>query len=388
MMDHNFLHLNPSTAWSRRQRGFGLVELMISITIGLVIVAALVALFLGTSRNNRQMATANSVIENGRFAIQLLENDIVHAGFWGTHVPQFDNQTFEDVPLDVPASLPDPCLAYTAPNWNAAYVNSAIGIPAQAYDAASVCGSVVTDMLANTDMLVVRHAATCAPGDVGCETEPAGTAGKLYMQSTRCNSEATPYVFGLHGTATFDLTQRDCTTPAEKRSFVSNIYYVRDYAVTAGDGIPTLVRSGFDLVGGVLAHQAPVPLIEGIDAIRFEFGIDNVSPTGAAVDYTTAINWVDPVLKTRATNRGDGIPDGNFIRCTAATPCTAAQLMNATAIRIYVLARSREPTTGYTDTKTYTLGSTTVPAFNDGFKRHVYSTTVRLPNVSGRRERP
>ena len=34
---------------------------------------------------------------------------------------------------------------------------------------------------------------------------------------------------------------------AEKRKFVSNIYYIRDYAVTPGDGIPTLVRSQFDL---------------------------------------------------------------------------------------------------------------------------------------------
>ena len=65
-------------------RGFGLVELMVSIVIGLVIIAALVALFVGTSRNNREMATANSMIENGRFAIQLLEGDVVHAGFWGT----------------------------------------------------------------------------------------------------------------------------------------------------------------------------------------------------------------------------------------------------------------------------------------------------------------
>jgi len=210
----------------------------------------------------------------------------------------------------------------------------------------------------------------------------------LYIQSSRCTADATPYVFGATGTATFNLTQRDCLTPAEKRRLVSHIYYVRNFAVTAGDGVPTLVRSEFDLVGGTLAHQAAVPLIEGIERMRVEFGIDNLSLTGGAVDYTTAINWVDPVLKTRATNRGDGIPDGNFIRCTTAVACTAAQLMNATAIRIYVLARSREATPGYADTKTYALGDTAVPAFNDGFKRHVYSTTVRLPNVAGRRERP
>ncbi len=85
----------PRPPVATAQRGFGLVELMVSMAIALVILAALVALFIGTSRNNREMATANSLIENGRFAIQLLENDLVHAGFWGTHVPQFDDQTFE-----------------------------------------------------------------------------------------------------------------------------------------------------------------------------------------------------------------------------------------------------------------------------------------------------
>lgn len=377
----------PLLIWigPRRSAGFGLVELMISVVIGLVILAALVSLFLGTSRNNREMATANSVIENGRFAIQLLENDVIHAGYWGTHVPQFDDQTLVAAPLDVPASLPDPCLAYNSTNWNTAYVNGLLGVPVQAYESAVVCGGVIADQVPDTDVLIVRHAETCVPGVGGC---PADTAGKLYLQSTRCTSETTPYVFGATGTATFNLTQRNCTTPAEKRRLISHIYYIRDFAVTAADGIPTLVRSEFDLSGGTLAHQSPVPLIEGIDSMRVELGIDNLSLTNEAVNYGVPIVWVNPVQKTSARNRGDGIPDGSFVRCTTATPCTVDQLMNTTAVRIYVLARSRETTNGYTDTKTYTLGNATVGPFNDGFKRHVYSTTVRLPNVSGRRERP
>jgi type IV pilus assembly protein PilW len=62
--------------------------------------------------------------------------------------------------------------------------------------------------------------------------------------------------------------------------------------------------------------------------------------------------------------------------------------MNTTAVRLWVLARSREPTQGYTDTKEYILAGETYGPYDDGFKRHVYSTTLRLPNISGRRERP
>jgi len=123
--------------------------------------------------------------------------------------------------------------------------------------------------------------------------------------------------------------------------------------------------------------------------MRVEIGIDDTSVTVEPVDNTATVDWVDDTIKTAARNRGDGIPDGAFVRCTAATPCTADQLANATAVRVYVLARRREATNGYTDTKEYQLGASgAIGSFDDGFKRHVYATTVRLINVSGRRERP
>ena len=77
------------------QRGFSLVELMVSMVIGLLILGAMTALFMNTSTGNREMARANGMIENGRLAIELLESDVVHAGYWGGYMPTFDDQTFE-----------------------------------------------------------------------------------------------------------------------------------------------------------------------------------------------------------------------------------------------------------------------------------------------------
>ena len=59
-----------------RERGFTLVELMIAMTLGLLIMTALVTLFVDTSRTNREMAKTNSQIENARFALQILEEDL------------------------------------------------------------------------------------------------------------------------------------------------------------------------------------------------------------------------------------------------------------------------------------------------------------------------
>ena len=62
--------------------------------------------------------------------------------------------------------------------------------------------------------------------------------------------------------------------------------------------------------------------------------------------------------------------------------------MNLVAVKLYVLVRSDVVTPGYTDVKTYNLGSTTLGPFNDGFKRHLFTQTIRLVNVSTRRETP
>ena len=396
-IDHiNFKEKSPKIAI---QSGFSLIELMVAITIGLIITAALGALFLGINRTNQEMAKANSQIENGRFAMQLLQSDIVHAGFWGDYVPQFDNLSYPDAPADVPAVVPNPCLAFSTP-WTAAHATTLIGLPIQSYETTPPTGSgcltnLATNKKAKTDLLVLRYAETCVPGETNCE---ADTTGALYFQASQCELEnASPYVFA---TSAFTRHKRDCVGTgvpqalpitagriAEKRKFISNIYYIRDYAKTIGDNIPTLMISQFELVGGVLAHQTAVPLIEGIEGFRVELGIDNLSDSGAAVDYTAAVNWADPTNLISPTNRGDGVPD-TFIRCLDATPCTAAQLANVVAVKIYVIARAETLSPGYINSKTYALGNTTLGPFNDGFKRHVFSTTVRVNNVSGRRETP
>jgi type IV pilus assembly protein PilW len=387
-------HASPTPA---HQAGFGLVELMVSMLIGLVIIAALVSLFVNTSGNNRELARANSMIENGRFAIKVLEDDLIHAGYWGGFVPMFDDQTSNDAPIDVPTAVPDPCLPYDPATWDAAYKTNLIGIPVQLYDDPAVVGTCVAegvidagDYQAGTDLLIVRHVEMCLPGEAGSYCEP-DDPDDLYLQAGYCATEVTPYVLDTSG---FALTKMNCATVADKRKFVSNVYYVRNYAVTAGDGIPTLVRSRFtsDPVSGALAYEAPVALVEGIEGFRVELGVDDVSKTGAAVDYGAAIDWEDPLDKVTPTNRGDGVPDGDYLRCDpdcATSELTVNELMNVTSAKIYVLARSREASPNYTDTKTYTVGlAGDMGPFNDNFKRHVFTTTIRLPNVAGRRMTP
>lgn len=404
---------------SRAAAGFTLVELMVSMVIGLFIVLSLLTLLINVNRNNSEMARSNLVIENGRFALQLMEADLSHAGFWGGYLPQFDDLTVQGAPSDVPAAVPDPCRAYGA--WDAAYATELRGIAVQAYEIPAivpsptlpVCATKVVSPKPATDVLVVRHLDTCAAGaDPGC---PGVTASDVYFQPQRCtasdNANFSTAAFALGttkstanglgtATTTFDLGaatsstlmpmyDRDCATPTPAYKYVENLYYVRNYAVTPGDGVPTLMRSQF--TAG--AHQAADAMIEGIEGFRIEVGIDNVSDAGMPVNFAAGPGWADLTNLKSPANRGDGIPDA-YVRCTTAAPCTAAQLMNAVAIKLYVLVRSETRTAGYSDTKTYCLASSCPTAadrvgpFNDGYKRHLFAQTVRLVNLSARRETP
>ena len=406
---------NPSRR--RRSLGFTLVELLVAVALGLLIMVALVAVYLNVSRTNSEMYKTNGLIENGRFAIDFLNEDLAHAGYWGGYVPQYDNIALRVVPTDVPdatALALGPCAAYAS--WTAAYRNLLVGVPVEVFGGAAPTGcdttTLIKDRKADTDVLVVRHAETCIPGETNCE---ALDASKVYFQNSRCAAETEAGLFYVlsRTPADFTLKVRGCTgtppatvgTIAPRRKFVSNIYYVRTWAVTAGDGIPTLVRASFGPNGGTPAHEAPAQsLIEGIEGFRVELGIDSQTRCGGAVDYTVAIaqaanNLVAPgnclfnaatlSANTLPRFRGDGVPE-SYVRCGAGG-CTVAQLRDAVAVKLFILSRSRDKSAGYVDNKSYNLGSAAAytPATADqGYKRHLFQTTVRLTNVAGRRETP
>lgn len=365
----------PAQAW-----GFGLIELLVALLIGSLMLLATTTLYLNMNSASADLARTSVQMEHGRMAIQLLRDDLQHVGFWNGFVPQFDDLTFADVPGDYPSAIPAPC--ENLADWTASHQTNLIGIPVALYNAVPTgCSTVLPDKAADTDVLVVRHLQTCLAGGA-CETSST-TSGRLYWQTSFCSTES-EYVLGTSG---FTLHKRDCSTLADRRRFLNHIYYIRDYALSPGDGIPTLMRSALDLnsAGTAVVQNAAEPMIEGIEAMRFEFGVDNVSDAGSAVNYTQAVAWASEQVLDSPTNRGDGAAD---LYCTSATPCDRGHLANTVLVKVYLLVRNLEPTPGYRSDKTYTLGGRTYGPFSDGFQRHVYSTTVRLTNISGRRETP
>jgi type IV pilus assembly protein PilW len=56
-------------------------------------------------------------------------------------------------------------------------------------------------------------------------------------------------------------------------------------------------------------------------------------------------------------------------------------------VRVNLLARNLDKTTGYSTNQTYDLGKAgTVGPFTDGYRRRVFSEVIRAVNPSARRE--
>ena len=67
----------------QRQGGIGLVEIMISLVLGLLVSGAIVQIYLTTKRQNDMQTSLTGRQESGRYAAQIIQRDAQMAGFRG-----------------------------------------------------------------------------------------------------------------------------------------------------------------------------------------------------------------------------------------------------------------------------------------------------------------
>jgi type IV pilus assembly protein PilW len=64
-------------------RGFSIIELMVALTLGLILIAGVVQVFLGNRQAQRSEQAVSRVEENGRVALDMIVQDLRMAGFSG-----------------------------------------------------------------------------------------------------------------------------------------------------------------------------------------------------------------------------------------------------------------------------------------------------------------
>lgn len=319
--------------------GFSLVELLVAITIGLALLGGLALMFGNSSQSGNELEKSVRQMENGRYATDLLSEEISLAGYYG------------ELPIDtLAATTVNACV--TTPSllgWDGAGGTVPVRLTGvSSADASSL--SCLPNRKANTPVLILRRLDTVAvtPGAIIANTQ--------YVQSSRCNSDpvGTAFVFSST-TSSFTLRDLNCTTLNNVRRYVHRVYFIASCDECGTDTVPTLKRAE------LVANQITVsPVTEGIDDWAFEFGFD--------------------------TN-GDGIPEIFRTGLSGVAAAADNDWSNVVAVRGYLLARTTEASAGFTDGKTYSLGAAgSRGPFTDGFKRRVFTLTSRLNNPAGFRE--
>ncbi len=343
---------------SSRQAGLGLVEIMIALAIGAVMLAGVLGLVAWVSKARTELDKTSEQIENGRYAIQLLSDELRLAGFYGNSqivasgyaVPTPCTTTVSDLGFSASGINPVPVLGYTSPPSGASCLSYA---------------------LTDSEVLSVRHAETSSIAAA------SAVSGAPYIQLSQCEGETPAMLFGAGG-STFELRDKNCSAVTELWPYSLRTYYLSDCDIcSASDGIPTLKVAELQSSSGGLNIVAQ-SVAEGIEDIHFEYGMD-LDADGAPDCYVP-----DPSVDTAPT----------WANCPSGWESEdATNWSNVVSVRINLLARSTVSSAGWTDEHEYDLGrkdadglSVLEGPFGDSYRRQVYSTVVTLPNVSGVRE--
>lgn len=342
----------------RTARGFTLVELMVAVALGLLLLSALIALLVSTTTGRSELDKSSRQIENGRYALQVLTNDIKSAGFIGTTGLQSWSRV---APVACPAVVTD--LAYDATG------TGQLPLAVQSLNTAPPPTCLDDEHYkADTGILLVTRVSSQTT------TLAAAAAAETYVQASTCKSDAAPYVVGT-GSSSFPLKQKDCSSAAPLRKAIQRIYFISTCNECGKDSIPTLKVAEY--VNGVMTVT---PLADGIEDMRFDMGID-MDDDGAPDCYVNNTDLAPaPQIDVAKCPQPAGAYDWTNFNANRA---------NVMTVRINLLARNTEPSGNWKDDRTYDLGlAGTVGPFNDAYKRHAYSGVARVINVSALRELP
>lgn len=390
---------------NKSQSGISIMELMVGIAIGMIIMVGLITTYVNSTRAQREMAISAEQIENGRLAIETLSQSIRLAGYYEKAY------IFDEPPSDI---LTDPCSIGTATGNEFERLSKSLAVHVYALPADSVtakpdaadwggsgnkCGGFLdaSNLMPGSDLLVVRRASTAPLIDASVTAGASGNvptvAGEVYLQTgpfvgkifKGTGANITNAEGGGAGTRAdggdaapdfLYLNSERKLVPGPVSKYIQHVYFVSPCSRGTGsngacvggdDSIPTLKRLELTFAAGGTTGYSLNSLVEGVQAVSFDFGIDNLP---AEVSEVTG-QW------------GDGEPD------SWGEPADLAQWRNVVAVRVNVLARNTASITGALDSKTYDLGSGKVfGPFNDNIKRRWYGQTVRVENISKRRERP
>lgn len=315
--------------------GFSLIELMIAMVLGLILLGAVVTLFSQTRTSFSQNEKMARIQEDGRFALETLSRDLSMAGFLA------DLLTPSAVETEAGAGLGEDCGPVGASDWVLSQRDPITGTHTglvQTDNAGSAAASAAHECLAAAEIHPGGDVVSIKRLRGGVIAPAALEAGKRYLRTNG--------TVGLMYQAPYPAApSMTVPPPSEDWEYAPTIYFLRNFARQAGDGIPTLCRKIIDPITNSLASDC---LVEGVEDLQVQYGLD-MDGNGAVDRYSNA-----------------------------PAPDEYGSIISA---RVSLLVRSLEPVTGYRNDKTYRLGNSPPYTPDDNFYRRAFTTTVAIRNL-------
>lgn len=335
-----------------RQTGVGLIEILVSITLSLVVMIALLKSYDNSKSTFRVQDSISRLQENARYASYLISRDLRMAGYRGcardgSLAPirnTLNNPTAFLNNFEVPVQGFE---GNTNGTWSPA-LDASLDPVVAGTDALVMRGTLDDGIIIRQEMpnvsadLKVTENLSPVPfvpagGDIVMVSDCLGSAIFQITQYTNSNGNIVHNTGGSlsPGNATQDLGRR---YPVGSQIFkVSSIsYFIRNSGSGSG---PALWRR----VGSSPAQE----LIEGVQNLQVQYGEDT---------------------------------DGDLMPDIYRNANQVANFRNIVAIRLAFLFRSLEPAGLDADTRTFTLLDRVVGPFNDRRMYQVVTTTITLRN--------
>ena len=330
----------PSLGSGKCMRGFGLIELMVAITLMLLITAASVALLMANSQGARTVESALQMDDTARYVFKIIENSVQNAGYTDL-VPTSDNGRVNTLFTECAAN------ADTVP------------CPVLGFD--------------NSKITAEDESDSNSLSDFGSKNSAAAGAS---------NSDSLAVRFAGSGAGAGDGNMVTCTGHSVPASEQDNDLGLSIFWVdTDTDGEPALKCTSRAYISSGIKRSTEV-LLRGVETFQVMYGLDLCKPSATAtepladcsvsgqdgiIDRWVSAQNVDPVVGAGNWKHVKAVRIGMVLRGAVGS----AQDKNTSTL--YPLGKD------FVDTSTETGLKFTPPS--DTRMRRVYTSTLMLRNA-------
>jgi len=327
-----------------KSSGFTVLEWLISCVIGLFLMAGAFSIYVMSRNNNRQLQIYNEMQENGRIAMNLLQNDLRMTGFFGdltgqpirlnsnikTKIVFSKGQDCRDERAESGGTLPDSGDNGVLRPLMIRHVNGSGSLNDELSCLAKI------RLQSNSDVVVLKRLFGNPLSLRSSDWDPE----RIYLAA---NSNQGMFFSGADKTVKTELAS---LYHSQIREYQHHIYFIQQSGT-----VPELRL--IQLTDKMNAGLS-LPLVQGVERLRVLVAVDESVPA-------------------------DGITDKYLL--PEQVPPTIWNTFAITGVHLFLLIRALDPSPDYLNEQRYLMGDQSLPPFNDHYQRLLMQTSVYFPNA-------